>query len=245
MIKKIVLLTAFVSILIVTINIFFQEESEYIENSISDICGEYPENYEKPDIENNPNFVFVNDMNFEAKRLLDIEGNVVFVNSFIECEHYVNGGWNFSPNPNFVKKTEIVKINNCNIYQNLRNVIVANDKVYIQDLGFKTFFKDNVFLCMGKISDLNINNNNTEFVVLYSHQAYVFFSQIIPLFFLIFIKLIHKNILIFSIIFYQVFVQFIFNFNFGFNLINSVSLYETLILILFINESENENRKLN
>ena len=27
-----------------------------------------------------------------------LEGNTVFVNSFIECEHYVTGGWSFKPN---------------------------------------------------------------------------------------------------------------------------------------------------
>jgi len=49
-----------------------------------------------PDFEaigNNPNFVFENDPNFETVRLFDIEGNIINVNSWLECSNYVNGGW--------------------------------------------------------------------------------------------------------------------------------------------------------
>lgn len=62
---------------------------------VQKFCGEYPSDYTKPDIESNPNFVFENDVNFEAVQLWDIDGNTVFVNSFIECEHYVDGGWTY------------------------------------------------------------------------------------------------------------------------------------------------------
>ena len=48
--------------------------------------------------ENNPNYVFENDADFKPVQLFDIEGNIVFVNSFQECQHYVTGGWNFIPN---------------------------------------------------------------------------------------------------------------------------------------------------
>lgn len=58
------------------------------------ICGNYPVDYTKPEIVNNPNFVFKNDPNYLAIRLQDSEDNVIAVNSFIECEHYVLGGWN-------------------------------------------------------------------------------------------------------------------------------------------------------
>ena len=57
------------------------------------ICGESDL---KPDFEaigNNPNFVFENDPNFETLRLFDFEGNIVNVNSWLECANYVNGGW--------------------------------------------------------------------------------------------------------------------------------------------------------
>jgi len=62
---------------------------------VQKFCGEYPSEYIKPDIESNPNFVFENDINFKSVQLWDVDGNTVFVNSFIECEHYVNGGWSY------------------------------------------------------------------------------------------------------------------------------------------------------
>ena len=57
------------------------------------ICGESDL---KPDFEaigNNPNFVFENDPNFESIRLFDFDGNIVNVNSWLECANYVNGNW--------------------------------------------------------------------------------------------------------------------------------------------------------
>ena len=39
----------------------------------------------------------MNDPSYLTVQLYDIEENTVFVNSFIECEHYVSGGWNYSP----------------------------------------------------------------------------------------------------------------------------------------------------
>ena len=64
---------------------------------IEQICGNYPEGFKKLDISSDPNYVFVNDPGYPARQLFDSEGNKVFVNSFIECEHYVSGGWGFSP----------------------------------------------------------------------------------------------------------------------------------------------------
>lgn len=68
------------------------------ENEIVSICGMYPQDFEKIEIQSNPNFTFVNDPNYAAVKLFDIDSNTVFVNSFMECEHYVNGGWNYLPN---------------------------------------------------------------------------------------------------------------------------------------------------
>ena len=64
---------------------------------IENICGIQPSNFVKPDISSNPNFIFKNDINYSAKQLFDSEGNTVFVNSFLECEHYVSGGWDYLP----------------------------------------------------------------------------------------------------------------------------------------------------
>tara|TARA_B100001564_G_scaffold167482_1_gene140667 strand:+ start:295 stop:603 length:309 start_codon:yes stop_codon:yes gene_type:complete len=57
------------------------------------ICGisDLKPNFEE--IGNNPNFVFENDPNFETIKLFDVEGNIVNVNSWLECANYVNGGW--------------------------------------------------------------------------------------------------------------------------------------------------------
>lgn len=60
---------------------------------VEKFCGEYPSEYITPDISSIPNYIFENDVNFETVQLWDIDGNTVFVNSFIECEHYVLGGW--------------------------------------------------------------------------------------------------------------------------------------------------------
>ena len=63
-----------------------------IEEIVS-ICGLNPEGVEYVDPGNDPNYVFKNDINFNKLTLFDIEGNVIEVNSWFECAHYVNGGW--------------------------------------------------------------------------------------------------------------------------------------------------------
>ena len=75
--------------------------------SITELCGETPENYIKEDISSNPNYVFTPDPNFEPKLLYDSESNTVLVNSFVECEHYVSGGWGFEP----LKNSELIMQN--------------------------------------------------------------------------------------------------------------------------------------
>ena len=66
-------------------------------SKVVELCGDTPQDFEKVDFSSNPDFVFENDINFSSKQLFDSEGNTVFVNSFIECEHYVSGGWDYSP----------------------------------------------------------------------------------------------------------------------------------------------------
>ena len=65
---------------------------------IISICGDQPSNQELIEIGSDPNFVFQNDPDFITLRLFDIEGNIINVNSWIECAHYVNGGWSLSYN---------------------------------------------------------------------------------------------------------------------------------------------------
>jgi len=60
---------------------------------IEEACGTKPIYQDLIQVTNDPNFVFINDPNFPALRLFDIDGNVINVNSWIECANYVNGGW--------------------------------------------------------------------------------------------------------------------------------------------------------
>ena len=64
---------------------------------IEQLCGEYPTNFLKADVISNPNYIFTNDTSYPPITLLDYDKNVVTVNSFLECEHYVSGGWNYLP----------------------------------------------------------------------------------------------------------------------------------------------------
>ena len=66
-------------------------------DKVTQLCGPYTDTFESIDISSDPNFIFVNDPNFQAVKLYDQEKNTVFVNSFTECQHYVKGGWSFIP----------------------------------------------------------------------------------------------------------------------------------------------------
>ena len=61
---------------------------------IQQVCGIKPVDQELIEISSDPNFIFDNDPNFPSLRLFDVDGNIINVNSWIECAHYVNGGWN-------------------------------------------------------------------------------------------------------------------------------------------------------
>ena len=60
---------------------------------IEKFCGIKPSNQKLIEIGNDPNFIFENDPNFQTIRLFSPEGDIINVNSWIECAHYVNGGW--------------------------------------------------------------------------------------------------------------------------------------------------------
>lgn len=57
------------------------------------ICGYSDLKPNFAEIGNDPFFVFENDSNFQTLRLFDQSGNIVNVNSWLECANYVNGGW--------------------------------------------------------------------------------------------------------------------------------------------------------
>ena len=56
-------------------------------------CGSNNMGLPFPNIGSDPNFIFENDPLFSVVTLYDIDGNVINVNSWVECAHYVNGGW--------------------------------------------------------------------------------------------------------------------------------------------------------
>ena len=64
---------------------------------VESFCGAYPDGFVKTDIASDPNYVFVNDSDYGSVQLFNSEGSTIFVNSFIECEHYVSGGWGYKP----------------------------------------------------------------------------------------------------------------------------------------------------
>tara|TARA_B100001057_G_scaffold467882_1_gene526452 strand:+ start:461 stop:781 length:321 start_codon:yes stop_codon:yes gene_type:complete len=62
-------------------------------NIIEKFCGIKPDNQKLIEIGNDPNFIFENDPNFQTIKLFSPEGDIINVNSWIECAHYVNGGF--------------------------------------------------------------------------------------------------------------------------------------------------------
>jgi len=101
-------------------------------SKVVELCGDYPQDFEKVDFSSNPDFVFENDINFSSKQLFDSEGNTVFVNSFIECEHYVSGGWDYSP----LKNNEI-QLQDITLYVVLFLLVVTYSKNLIKKFFVK------------------------------------------------------------------------------------------------------------
>ena len=97
-------------------------------SKVVELCGEIPQNFEKIDISSNPDFVFENDVFIQQGQLFDEEGNTVFVNSFIECDHYVSGGWGFSP----VLSNELFLIDFLT-YTVVFLLVVTYSKIYLKD----------------------------------------------------------------------------------------------------------------
>ena len=100
-----------------------------VENStVINLCGQYPDDFVKPDILSDPNFVFENDPNFQAIQLYDGDLNTIYVNSFIECQHYVIGGWDNSPN----------QFNEITLHNSLSLIMVS---VILVNYIFKKFYQ--------------------------------------------------------------------------------------------------------
>tara|TARA_B100000886_G_scaffold103325_1_gene68675 strand:+ start:63 stop:368 length:306 start_codon:yes stop_codon:yes gene_type:complete len=94
------------------------------------ICGVSPQNNENLNFQvSDPNFVFENDPLFETIVLYDRDGNIVNVNSWIECAHYVNGGWDTVNYQNFGGDQVIFfgLVITFSIYIFLRRFLFSND----------------------------------------------------------------------------------------------------------------------
>tara|TARA_B100001109_G_C18856653_1_gene472020 strand:+ start:287 stop:625 length:339 start_codon:yes stop_codon:yes gene_type:complete len=74
-----------------------KNHSKILKDYVKKFCGETPPDFKQVEIQNDSNFIFQNDPNFNSVQLFDVEGNSVFVNSFLECQHYVSGGWDYIP----------------------------------------------------------------------------------------------------------------------------------------------------
>ena len=74
---------------------------EISEIDIENSCGVNSSNAPYVDPGNDPNFVFVSEPGYETVTLYDIEGNIINVNSWIECVHYLKGGWGSNQILNF------------------------------------------------------------------------------------------------------------------------------------------------
>lgn len=60
---------------------------------VEEICGKKPEGAELPEIKEGEMFVFNSDPNFIDITLYEPSGGIASVRSWVECAHYVNGGW--------------------------------------------------------------------------------------------------------------------------------------------------------
>lgn len=60
---------------------------------INNFCGEPPEGAELPQIKDGEIYIFNDDPNFNDLILYEQSGGIVTVRSWVECAHYVNGGW--------------------------------------------------------------------------------------------------------------------------------------------------------
>lgn len=97
--------------------------------TIERICGSRPLGQELIEIDNDPNFIFENDPLFIAIRLFDADGNIINVNSWIECAHYVNGGWDNVNYQNFGGDQAIFfgLLLTFSIYVFVRRFLISND----------------------------------------------------------------------------------------------------------------------
>ena len=79
-------------------------------NIVEKSCGFEPLGHIYKDISSDPNFIFQKDPTFNQVMLWDIDSNWVYVNSFVECEHYVLGGWSNLPPVTFAEGLDLLTL---------------------------------------------------------------------------------------------------------------------------------------
>ena len=233
---KLITLTILFGVFTNFIFINFIEQAPIQLRKIENACGKIPENYIKPEISNNPNYVFRSDSNYQNRVLWDETSNIVIVNSFIECEHYFTGGWNYFSKEYYSENEEI----SCLQLDKLKDQNLTSGFVYFKNISLKEFFVDKNSLCMGSIQNLSVDGNINYFEVQYSRTAYIFITQLIPILFLInFFKISWFRFAL-MLTFYQIFSQLLFNYYIGLNMFNSVSIFSSLALLIIKLKDKNE-----
>ena len=215
--------------------------------TVTNNCGIAPKGFIEKEIGNDPNYVFKIDPTFNPVSLIDVDGNVAIVNSYEECQHYVQGGWgNLLVNETSQESSSnifyylfggtILTIINFLNFKELKknNIDVKNLLNYLPVI----FFSASVVTVLLKIVDRGV------YFTIYSQEQLVkFFSLTLSMIFLYLIaKLISKSLKIESIslsISYFLVSFFLFDIIFmpitkGYSFSNTFVLVSILWVVLFI-----------
>lgn len=237
--NKNIIFIIFLIIFLLGVYFFIVKSNVDFENTktIEEICGEYPLDFVKIDIEKNLNHIFINDPKFLTKQLYDFEGNALFVNSFIECEYFTSIGWDYSP-----KNNETFKREKCEEFENLQSTALSNIRFVLIDIKLNQFYKDYSINCLGKLRSKYFSNEQEFYEVYYSRSLYIAISQLLPLGIMIFskVKMISKNFLFICLVILLIYSQVIFSKNYSFNYINNVSFFSGLMLLVYLYNPKNE-----
>ena len=152
------------------------------------------------------------------------------MNSFRECEHYVNGGWNYLP----VTLTEKSSTKlNCDEYLRYQG---END--YLLDLieiDKKEFFKN--LDCVGAVKQVRYDDSSVKILEVYNSKYFnLIFSQLLFITFILFVTKV-KKIYFLLVPIYAFAVSLYFNFLLDLNIINFVFFTNTLIGTLYLYEN--------
>jgi hypothetical protein len=89
-------LLIFLSLLIIMF-IYVNNSKNIANKELSCGIGNLPTENASTNLPDNKDYIFDADPGYEPRFLFDADNNRVIVNSFIECVHYFDGGWNYLP----------------------------------------------------------------------------------------------------------------------------------------------------